>query len=344
MDSKGIKRAVVWAALGLIGAACLLAAPPAGAEGKAGPPDRAAARRWVDQGLKAPDAHQKITYYRRAVEADPTYAVAWNNLAVAWGRLGNWPQAVIDYGRAIRLQPRYAMAYANRGFTFRQMRLFRLAAADYGRAIRIQPRNWTFLRDRAQVYSAWGKYQPAVKDLTRALALAPRVVQLYRMRASAYRSLGQQDLARGDEERVREMTHVRTVKPVKPKPAPGKAVFRFETQEASVKRGSDYPRQFAIYVDDKRAGATPWRKRTELKTVSLPLTPGTHHVMVREMTRQSGPDRAARTPFNKRYLDQKFTIVVQPNQEVTMRIMLFRNGEVVNPPKIMVNKLRTGPK
>ncbi len=344
MGSKGIKRAVVGAGICLIGAACLLAAPPAGAQGKAGPRDRAAAMRWVNLGYKAKDVRQKIRYYQQAVAADPTYAVAWNNLAVANGRQGNWPQAVIYYGRALRLNPRYAMAYSNRGYSFYQMRMYRRAAADYGRAIRLQPRNTYLLQGRARVYTAWGKYQQAVKDLTRALALAPRAVALYRMRATAYLSLGRQDLARADQARVRELARPRTVKPVVPKPSPGKAVFRFETQEASVKRGSDYPRQFAIFIDNKRAGATPWRKRTELKTVSLALTPGTHRIMVREMTRQSGADRVARTPFNKRYQDQKFTIVLQPNQEVTMRIMLFRNGEVVNPPKIMVHKLRKGAK
>jgi hypothetical protein len=227
------------------------------------------------------------------------------------------------------------------------MRLYRRAVADYGRAIRLQPRKWNLRGGRARVYAAWGKYKPAVADLTRALAAAQgraARVSLYAMRASAYRASGQQDLAKADLERIRELKGIRTAKPVTPKPAPGKAVFKFETQEASVKKGSDYPRQFAIYIDDKQAGATPWRKRTELKTVSLPVTAGTHRISVREMTRQGGAARPARTPFNKRYQDQKFTIVVKADQEVTMRIMMFRNGEVVNPPKIMVHKLKTGAK
>ena len=119
------------------------------------------------------------------------------------------------------------------------------------------------------------------------------------------------------------------------------SVYRFETQEDSVKEGSDFPRRFAVFGDGNQAGATPWRKRTELKTVSLPIKAGSHRITVREMTRQGGAERAARTPFNKRYKDQKFTIVVKAGQEVTMRIRIFRNGEMVNPPKIMVHKLRT---
>ncbi|MBU1741128.1 MAG: tetratricopeptide repeat protein [Proteobacteria bacterium] len=300
-------------------------------------PDRARAKHWLTLGFKAKDLRRKVAYYQRAVAADPTLAVAWNNLAVARGRWGNYPQAVIDYGRALRLNPRYALAYANRGYAYRQMRMFRLAAADYSRAIRLKPRNYGFWRGRGQVYAAWGKYKPAVRDYTKSLALAP-MVATYRFRASAYVRLGRQDLAKADYERARQM--VRGPRPIKPQPAPGKAVFRFETQEASVKRGADYLRRFAVYIDDKLAGTTPWRKRTALKTVSLPLTPGTHRVLVQEMTRQDGGMRPGRTPFNKRYRDQKFTIVVKADTEVTMRIMLFRNGEVVNPPKIMVRKLK----
>jgi len=217
------------------------------------------------------------------------------------------------------------------------MRMFRLAAADYSRAIRLKPRHYGFWRGRGQVYYAWGKFKPAVRDFTKSLALAP-MVATYRLRASAYGRLGRRDLAKADYDRARQM--VRGPQPVKPKPAPGKAMFRFETQEASVKTGADYLRRFAVYVDDRLAGSTPWRKRTDLKTVSLPLTPGTHRVLVQERARQNGGERPARTPFNKRYRDQKFTIVVKANTEVTMRIMMFRNGEVVNPPKIMVHKLK----
>lgn len=332
-----VRTKVFVGSIGLAVAAVLLLHPAGMATKGASAPDRAQAKHWLSLGFKAKDVRQKAAYYQRAVAADPNWALAWNNLAVARGRMGNYPQAVIDYGRALRLNPRYALAYANRGYAYRQMRMFRLAAADYSRAIRLKPRNYSLWRGRGQVYHAWGKYKPAVRDYTKSLALAP-MVATYRYRASAYLRLGRQDLAKADFERAKQM--VRGPKPVKPKPAPGKAMFRFETQEASVKTGADYLRRFSVYIDGKFAGATPWRKRTELKTVSLPLTPGTHRVLVQERARQNGGERPARTPFNKRFRDQKFTLVVKADTEVTMRILMFRNGEVVNPPKIMVRKLK----
>ena len=55
-----------------------------------------------------------LHYYTLAVEADPSYAPAWNNLAAAQLDLGDRDLALGYSGRALRDDPRLAAAYNNR--------------------------------------------------------------------------------------------------------------------------------------------------------------------------------------------------------------------------------------
>ncbi len=44
--------------------------------------------------------------WQKAVELDPGYAAAWNNLAIAWEHEGNFEEARKAYERAVSLDPK----------------------------------------------------------------------------------------------------------------------------------------------------------------------------------------------------------------------------------------------
>jgi Flp pilus assembly protein TadD len=49
---------------------------------------------------------KEATYrWERAVELDPTYAAAWNNLGIGYEQLGRFPEARKAYDRALELDP-----------------------------------------------------------------------------------------------------------------------------------------------------------------------------------------------------------------------------------------------
>lgn len=49
---------------------------------------------------------REATYrFEKAVELDPTYPEAWNNLAIAQEQLGNFPEADRAYTKAVELDP-----------------------------------------------------------------------------------------------------------------------------------------------------------------------------------------------------------------------------------------------
>jgi Flp pilus assembly protein TadD len=48
---------------------------------------------------------EAILRFERAAEIDPTYAPAWNNLAIAYEQRGDLPEARSAYERALKIDP-----------------------------------------------------------------------------------------------------------------------------------------------------------------------------------------------------------------------------------------------
>jgi Flp pilus assembly protein TadD len=92
-----VARTIVLAALALG-----LAAPAAYAD------RRSESKSQVDFGIKVAQRGlwKEATYrWERAVEIDPTYPAAWNNLAVAYEQQGQFDEARKAYEKALALDP-----------------------------------------------------------------------------------------------------------------------------------------------------------------------------------------------------------------------------------------------
>ena len=95
----------------IFSAAVALFAPAAYAE-----PDRDAAKSQVEFGIKvAQSGLWKEAAYRweKAVELDPTYAAAWNNLAIAYEHDGKFEEARKAYEKAVELDPKNLLIRQN---------------------------------------------------------------------------------------------------------------------------------------------------------------------------------------------------------------------------------------
>ena len=95
----------------LVFAAALAAfAVPAHADG------RSSAKAQVDFGIKvAQNGLWKEATYRweKAVEIDPTYAAAWNNLAIGYEHEGKFDEARKAYEKAVALDPKNLLIRQN---------------------------------------------------------------------------------------------------------------------------------------------------------------------------------------------------------------------------------------
>ena len=78
--------------------------------------ERSAAKEQVEFGIKvAQNGLWREAQYRweRAVELDPTYAEAWNNLAIAYEQAGKFDEARKAYETAVKLDPKNTVIQQN---------------------------------------------------------------------------------------------------------------------------------------------------------------------------------------------------------------------------------------
>jgi len=114
--NKRVLSACLMAAIGL-GAAAPLSHAATGASGAAAGADaRDTAKAQVEFGIQV--AQKKLwreAAYRfeKAVELDPTYPEAWNNLAIAYEQQGNFTDANKAYTKAVELDPGNALIRQN---------------------------------------------------------------------------------------------------------------------------------------------------------------------------------------------------------------------------------------
>lgn len=99
----------------------------------------------VHQGLAeiaAARGEPKLALYhsQKAVELEPDFTEALNNLGIAYHWAGDDAAAVEVLARATRLAPSFAKAYVNLGNAYRRMRQFREAEDAYRRALEIEPK------------------------------------------------------------------------------------------------------------------------------------------------------------------------------------------------------------
>ena len=101
----------------VIAAAVAAFAPAVQMRGVAREPDaRSEAKEQVEFGIKvAQNGLWKEAAYRweKAVQIDPTYAPAWNNLAIAYEQQGNFEKAAEAYEQAVKLDPKNLMIRQN---------------------------------------------------------------------------------------------------------------------------------------------------------------------------------------------------------------------------------------
>jgi tetratricopeptide (TPR) repeat protein len=105
-------------------------------------------------------------------------------------RLKRYPDSLAEYDRALDFDPTFAMALENRGALYWMMEKPDAALADLDRAVQVNPRASGAFYNRSVVLAAQGKLQRALQDLNAALSLAPGHVDAHFNRGNLLRALG----------------------------------------------------------------------------------------------------------------------------------------------------------
>ena len=78
--------------------------------------DRGKSKEQVEFGIKVAQLNlwnEALYRWQKATELDPTYAAAWNNLAIAYEHEGKFDEAKKAYEKALQLDPKNLMIRQN---------------------------------------------------------------------------------------------------------------------------------------------------------------------------------------------------------------------------------------
>ena len=89
----------------------------------------ACCRRGEDYG-ESGQLNKAMAEFNKAIELNPKYGDAFNNLAKTYGRRGYYKQAILFYDRVIELNPKDADTYYNRGKAYDRLDDSRFANQD----------------------------------------------------------------------------------------------------------------------------------------------------------------------------------------------------------------------
>lgn len=120
-----------------------------------------------------------ISSYRLALEIDPNFSEAYNNLGVALKEIGEPNKALENYKKAIEIDPRSTNAYNNIGLIFREWGDIDAAIESFKKALDIQPNFPVALNNLAASLFENGDLNGAIENYERAIQIKPDYAEAY---------------------------------------------------------------------------------------------------------------------------------------------------------------------
>jgi tetratricopeptide (TPR) repeat protein len=132
--------------------------------------------------------------YEKAIEINPGYANAYNNLGNIKLNQGDYAGAIEDYNRAISLNGLFVEAHCNRGIAKEDLGDFTGAVKDYTRAIELDTEYGDAYFRRGKVKEHLEDYTGALLDFDRVLEIDPEAankIMKFRDRAATLQKAAQ---------------------------------------------------------------------------------------------------------------------------------------------------------
>jgi tetratricopeptide (TPR) repeat protein len=105
---------------------------------------------------------------------------------LAYGRKGDYDNAIADFDEAIRLKPNDAEAILGRGFAYEKKGDYDNAIKDFSKAIELEPNDAEAFNNRGFAYRKKGEHDKAIADFDEAIRLKPDYAEAFFFRGLAY--------------------------------------------------------------------------------------------------------------------------------------------------------------
>ena len=144
------------------------------------------------------DIPRAVTYYTKAIEADPIYAEAYLNRGEAYVYLGEHEKALADFDRIIELNPKEDKAYYFKGLLFNDTGNYNKAIENLNTAINLNDKAYEYYEARSTAYEQINEYEKAFEDMNTAIKLNQKSAKLYNLRGRLHEHFKRTDDAIND--------------------------------------------------------------------------------------------------------------------------------------------------
>ena len=139
--------------------------------------------------LKKGKLQEAVVEFKKALKEDPTYAGAYNNLGIAYERLGN-EEAQSQYEKAIQLMPDFTHAHFNLARALMRKKQNAAAVAELQKTIQIDPNHVGALNMLGMALGRQQKFNEAQPHLERAVRLDPQHTEARNNLGAVYTAQG----------------------------------------------------------------------------------------------------------------------------------------------------------
>lgn len=153
---------------------------------------------------------QAYSCYLEAVRIQPTFAIAWSNLAGLFMESGDLNRALQYYKEAVKLKPAFPDAYFNLGNVYKALGRPTEAIMCYQHAIQARPSFAMAFGNIATIYYEQGQLDLAIRHYKQAISRDPRFLEAYNNLGNALKDIGRV------EEAVRCYNHCLHLQPNHP--------------------------------------------------------------------------------------------------------------------------------
>lgn len=167
------------------------------------------AREIYEAGLKAYNQQDYKTAqdrFQSAVQRDPNFADAWNDLGRTYLTLGPLDKAAEAFHKAIALAPQEKFAYNNLGLVLWRQQKYEEAIQSFQKQIEIVPKDQYAHKNLGRLYLQLEKYELAEKELDTAASILGNDAGIQVSLGQAYLELNDPDNARQAFDRALEIS------------------------------------------------------------------------------------------------------------------------------------------
>jgi predicted O-linked N-acetylglucosamine transferase (SPINDLY family) len=120
-----------------------------------------------------------IKHHKKSVEINPDYAEGYNNLGIAFQKLGLFEEAVKNYKKTLKLKPDFSLAYNNLGVVLKSLNKLDEALLASKKAIELNPRFADAHNNIGAILQDLGNYEGAYKFYKKAIKLKSSYSEAY---------------------------------------------------------------------------------------------------------------------------------------------------------------------